>query len=141
MVSATKVPATVAAASSTLLYFTKLESSEVLAAFLCLALAHRARLIAGRLHNAGPGILGFDEVGHGNSGRQGAEWRANECRNMIAALMKLYTLGPKAFKRGFKLNRTQFEDLVKKIKPIVEFNNRGKEMAKRSRGSFVMSTL
>ncbi len=45
MLSATKVPASSAAATLTLLYFAKLESGEVLAAFLCLALAHRARVL------------------------------------------------------------------------------------------------
>ena len=42
--------------------------------------------------------------------------------------MKLYTRRPKAFKRRFKLNLPKFDDLVEKIKPIVEMNNRGKEM-------------
>jgi len=56
--------------------------------------------------------------------------------------MKLYTLGPKTFKRRFKLNRPQLDDLVDTIKPIVEGNKRGKdEMAKRSSGSFVPTTL
>jgi len=67
--------------------------------------------------------------------------RANEWRNERTALMKLYTLGPKAFKRRFKFNRPQFDDLVEKIKPLVEVDNRGKEMAERSSGSFVPTTL
>ena len=55
--------------------------------------------------------------------------------------MKLYTLAPKEFKRRFKLNRPLFDDLVEKIKPIVEVGKRGKEMAKRSSGSFVPAAL
>jgi hypothetical protein len=55
--------------------------------------------------------------------------------------MKLYTLGPKPFKRRFKMNRPQFDDLVEKIKPIVEVNDRGKDMARRSSGSFVPAAL
>jgi hypothetical protein len=44
--------------------------------------------------------------------------------------MKLYTLGPKAFKRRSKLNQPVFDDLVEKIKPVVEVGKRGgKEMA------------
>jgi hypothetical protein len=125
----------------TLLFFSKLESGDVLAAFLCLALAHRARLTGGRVPNDSPGILGLDEVEHGNTGRQGVQRRANEWRDRRAALMKLYTLGPKAFQRRFKLNRPQFDDLVEKIKPIVEVGKRGKEMAKRSSGSFVPAAL
>jgi len=78
MVSITQVPAATVAATLTFLHFTKIESSEALAAFLCLALAHRARLNGGRLSNATPGILGFDEVEHGNSGRQSAERRASK---------------------------------------------------------------
>ncbi len=80
MVSVTKVTAA-AAAAFTLLYFTKLESDDVLAALLCLALAHRARLTVGFMQKASTGILGFDEVEHGNTGRQGAKHRANEWRN------------------------------------------------------------
>ena len=141
MASLTHVPATATAAAFTLLYFAKLQSGEVLAAFLCLALAHRARLSSGRVRNSGLGVLGFEEVEHGLTGRQVAERRANEWRDRRAALMKLYTLGPKAFKRRFKMNRPQFDDLVYKIKPIVEVNKRGKEMAKRSSGSFVPDAL
>ncbi len=48
-----------------------------------------------------------------------------------AKLMKLYALGPKAFKRRFKFNRPQLYDLVEKIKPTVPVNNRGKEMARK----------
>ncbi len=65
MVSVTHVPAAAAAAAFTLLYFAKLQAGEVLAAFLCLALAHRARLTHGRVANGSPGILGFDEVERG----------------------------------------------------------------------------
>ncbi len=103
--SVTQVPATTATTTLTLLYFTKLESDDVLAAFLCLALAHRSRLNGGRAPNDNPGILGFDEVEHGNNERRDVERRANEWRNRRVALMKLYTLGPKAFQRRFKLNR------------------------------------
>ena len=56
-------------------------------------------------------------------------------------MMKLYTLRPKAFKRRFKLNRPQFDELVEKIKPMVEVDARGKDMAERSSGSFVPSSL
>ncbi len=85
--------------------------------------------------------MGFDEVEHGNTGRQGAERRANEWRDRRAALMKLYTLGPMAFRRRFKLNRQQFDDLVEKIKPIVEVNDRGKKMAENSSGTFFPAAL
>ncbi len=142
MVSVTQVPAAAATTTLTLHYFSKLESSDELAAFLCLALAHRARLTGGRVPNYSPGIMGEDEVEHGNTGCRDAERRANEWRDRRAALMKLYTLGPKAFQRRFnKLNRPQFDDLVEKIKPIVEVDKRGKEMAKRSSGSFVPAAL
>ena len=55
--------------------------------------------------------------------------------------MKLYTLGPKAFKRRFKMTRPLFDDLVDRIKPIVEVDDRGKEMAERSSGSCVPAAL
>ena len=55
--------------------------------------------------------------------------------------MKLYTLGPKEFKRRFKLNRPQFDDLVEKIKPMVEVDDRGKDLAERYSGSFVPVAL
>ena len=91
--------------------------------------------------NISGGILGRDEIEHGNTRREGADRRANEWRDWRVALMKLYTLGPKAFQRRFKMNHPQFDDLVDKIKPIVEVNDKGKDMAKRSSGSFVPAAL
>ncbi len=55
--------------------------------------------------------------------------------------MKLYNLELKAFKMRFKLNRPQFDDLVEKTNHVVKVNKRGKEMAKRSSGSFVPVAL
>ncbi len=89
MVSLTQGPATAADAAFTLLYLTKLESSEVLAAFLCLAIAHRAHVTSGRVSNANARVLGFDEVEHGLIGRRCAERRANERRDRRSALMKV----------------------------------------------------
>jgi hypothetical protein len=74
----TQVSAAAAAASLTILYFTKIESGEVLAAFWCLALAHRARVTGGRVTNGSARVLGLDEIGHGLTRRQGAERRANK---------------------------------------------------------------
>ena len=81
--------------------------------------------------------MGVDEVEHVNTGLTGAERRANEWRDRRAAWIRLYTLGPKAFKRGFKLNRVEFDDIVEEIKPLVEVNDFGKDVADRSSGSFV----
>ena len=52
MVSLTQVPIAAANAAFTLLYLTKLESGEVLAAFLCLAIAHRAHVTGGLVSKA-----------------------------------------------------------------------------------------
>ncbi len=41
---------------------------------------------------------------------------------------EMYTFGPKAFKRRLKMSRNLFGDLVDKIKPIEEVDDRGKEM-------------
>ncbi len=95
----------------------------------------------GRVSNANAGVLGFDEVDHGLTGRCGAERRVNEWRDKRSAFVKLYTLGPKAFKRRFKMNRPEFDELVEKIKPLVEVNKRGKLLAKRSSGCFVPAAL
>ncbi len=89
MVSLTQVPAAAAAAAFKLLYLTKLESGEVLAAFLCLAIAHRAHVSGGRVSNANAGVLGFDAVEHGLTGRRGVERWANEWRDKRYALMKV----------------------------------------------------
>ena len=56
-------------------------------------------------------------------------------------MLKLYTLGPKAFKRRFKMNRPQFDDIVEKLKPLVEVDDFGKLQAERSSGYFVPATL
>ena len=53
-----------AAVVFTFIYFPHLEFGDVLAAFLCLVLAHRARGTGGRV--GGFGVLGFEEVEHGN---------------------------------------------------------------------------
>jgi hypothetical protein len=58
-----------------------------------------------------------------------------------SSLIKLYTLGPKAFKRRFKTNRPQFDELDDKIKVLVEVDDRGKKMAERFSGSFVLASL
>ncbi len=42
-------------------------------------------------------------------------------------MMKLYTLGPKAFKRRFNLNRPQFNDFVEKIKHVAGRGERSRE--------------
>ena len=136
MVLAAHVPAATATGS---LYFTHLQPGDVLAAFVCLALSNRARGSGGRV--GGVSVLYLDEVEHGDYGRKGAERRANEWWNRRAVLMKVYTLGPKAFKRRFKLNRPKFDDLVEKIKPFAKVDNRGKGMAGKSSGSFVPATL
>ena len=73
-----------------LLYFTHLECGDVLAAFLCLALAHRARGEGREI--VGVGVLGLDEVEHGNYGRKGAERRANEWRDRRVFLALLLSL-------------------------------------------------
>ena len=78
MVSVAQVPAASTAVTLTLLYFPHLQSGDVLAAFVCLALAHRARGSGDRA--GGVGVMGLDEVEYGNSGRNGAERRANEWR-------------------------------------------------------------
>ena len=109
-----------------------MEGGNILAAVLCLALAHRAKITCGKLKQPGVGVMGVVTVEHGNTGRTIAERRANEWRDMRSALMKLYTLGPKAFKRRFKITRPLFDDLVDIIKPIVEVDDRGKEMADTS---------
>ena len=70
MVSAAQVPAAAAAAACRRI---------VLVAFLCLALAHRAREEGRQV--GGVGVLGLDEVEHGNYGRKGVERRANEWRD------------------------------------------------------------
>ena len=64
--------------------------------------------------------MGVYTMEYGNTGRTIVERRASEWRDMIAAMMKLYTLGHKVFKRLFKMNRPRFDDLVDKIKTIVE---------------------
>ena len=56
-------------------------------------------------------------------------------------MMKLYTLGPNAFKGRVKMNRPLFDDLVEKIQPLVEADERGMEFAEQSSGSFVLATL
>ena len=61
----------------------------MLAAFLCLAIAHRAHVTGSRVSNANAGVLGFDEVEHGLSGRRGAERWANEWRDRRSALIKM----------------------------------------------------
>ena len=106
MVSFSQLPA--AAAGFIILYFTHLEGGNVLAALVCLALAHRAKKTCGKLQQTGVGVMGVVTVEHGNTGRIIAERRANEWRDRRAALMKLYTLGPKAFKRRFKMTRPLF---------------------------------
>ncbi len=73
MVLVTHVPAAAASATLTFLYFSKLQSGEVLATFLCLALAHRARLFGGQVPNGSGGILGRDEIEHGNTRREGVD--------------------------------------------------------------------
>ncbi len=78
MVPVTQPPATMAAATFALLCVKKIESGEYLAALLCLALSHRARLTSGRVINCNAGIMSFDDVEHGNTGRQGYERRANK---------------------------------------------------------------
>jgi hypothetical protein len=85
MVFVAQVLAVAAAVAFIVLYFTHLKLGDVLAAFLCLASAHRAR---GRVGGSA-GVLGLDEVKHGNYIRKGAEMRANEGRDRRAALMKL----------------------------------------------------
>ena len=95
--SVAHIPVVAAALAITLLYFTHLESGDVLAAFVCLALAHRARGSGDRV--GGYGVLGFEEVEHRNSGRKGAEMSANDWRDKIASLTKLYAPGPMAFER------------------------------------------
>ncbi len=130
MVSFPQVPA--ATARFILLHFTHMEEGNVLAAVLCLALAHRAKIACGKLQQTSVGVMGVVTVEHGNTGRTIAERRANEWRDRRASLMKLYTLGPKAFKRRFKMTRPLFDDLVDIIKPIVEVDDRGKEMADTS---------
>jgi hypothetical protein len=39
------------------------------------------------------------------------------------------------------LNRPQFDDLVEKIKPMIEVGDRGKDMAERSSGFFFPAAL
>ena len=85
--------------------------------------------------------MGIDEVEHGNTERTHDERRASEWRDMRYALLKLYTLGPKPFNRRFKINRVKFDDIVEKIKPLVEVNDHGKKMAERSSALFVPTTL
>ncbi len=97
MVSLSQVPETTTT-RFILLYCTHLEGGKVLATLLCLALAHRAKKTCGKLRQTGVGVMGVFTVEHGNTGRTIAEKRANEWRDKRAALMKLYTLGPKAFK-------------------------------------------
>jgi len=73
MVSFSQVPA--AAAGFILLYFSHLEGGNVLAAVLCLALAHRAKIACGKLQQTGVGVMGVVAVEHGNTGRTIAERR------------------------------------------------------------------
>jgi hypothetical protein len=69
------------------------------------------------------------------------ERRADEWRDRRTALLNLYTLEPKAFKRRFKMNRPQFDDIVEKSKALGEVDDFGKEMAERSSGYFVPAAL
>ena len=88
--SVAQVPAAAASVAFTILYFTHLKSGDVLAACLCLALARRARFEGGKI--GGGGVLGTNEVEHGNSGRKGAERRANEWRDRRVFLALLLSL-------------------------------------------------
>ncbi len=60
MVLVAQVLAAAAAVAFNVLYFTHLKFGDVLAAFLCLALAHRARGEGGQV--GGVVVLGLDEV-------------------------------------------------------------------------------
>jgi hypothetical protein len=70
-----------------------------------LALAYRAKQTDGGL---GVGVLGLEAAEHGNNGRESEkERKAIELRVMKAALLKLYTLGPKSFKMRIKTKRAK----------------------------------
>ncbi len=100
MVSLAQVSA--ATTRQILLYFTHLDGGNVVAALLCLALAHRANQCHG---GVGDGVLVVDDVENDNTGLTIEERRANQWRDRRVALLKLYTLGPYAFNRRFKMNR------------------------------------
>ena len=101
MVSLSEVP--VATVGFMPIYFSHLDGGNVLVALVYLALARRASQTD--LGWVGAGVLGVDVVELGNIGRAHVERSANEWRKIRAALIKLYTLEHKAFRRMFKMNR------------------------------------
>ena len=107
--------------------------------FLWLAIANSVEKT--RLSRARAGILGIDDVCHGNVGRYIENKQANTMRDGAHCMRKLLARGPKAFLRRFKIRRPVFDDLEEKIKHIVEPDCRGIEMARRSSETHVVAEL
>ena len=87
------------------------------------------------------GILGEEVVPHGNTGATVLDRVGNGRRPREAAINKLFSHGPKAFKRRFKVTKRTFMRLVKLIRPYVEPDESGKAMAIVSSGSYIPAEL
>ena len=65
----------------------------------------------------------------------------NERRPREAAMKKLFSHNPKAFKRRFKVTKPRFLRLAELIRPFVEPDESGKAMAEVSSGSYIPAEL
>jgi hypothetical protein len=86
---------------------------------------------------SGNRVLGLVESSNGNIGQKIYKTNGNTIRDRKRVLEQLQSLGPKAFLWRFKMSRPMFDDIVEKIKPIVEADDFGKEKARLSSGYHV----
>ena len=109
--------------------------------FIWLALARKSESERNARRMRDVGVLGLQASPHGNLGREIIDRKGNMVRDRSKAMEQLQSHGPKAFLRRFKMTRPMFDEIVEKIRPLVEAGEFGKEQARRSSGSHVPAEL
>ncbi len=109
--------------------------------FTWLALARNAECQRNARRLRASGVLGIEESPHGNLGREIIGRQANTMNDRKSVMHKIQAHGPKALLRLFRITRPIFDDVVDKIRPIVEVGKFGKEQARRSSSSHVPTLL
>ena len=109
--------------------------------FIWLALARNAECQRNARRLRESSVLEIEESPHGNLGREIIGRQANTMNDRKSVMHKIQAHGPKALLRLFKITRPIFDDVVDKIKPIVEVGKFGKEQARRSSSSHVPTLL
>ena len=135
-------PSSTAVSAFTGLALISILTGNIPVVFVWLALARNVEIIRNTARDRSANrVLGMVDSPHGNCGKKIYKRNGNTVRDRKRVLEQLQGHGPKAFLRRFKMSRPMFDDVVEKIKPIVEPGEYGITRARRSSGSHVPAEL